>query len=134
MLKTITFFCFLTFAFLLLNSCGNDSSTNSTGNNPCVKSCTLLKPANDTVISAGSITFYWNAATCNPAWYRIQIAKDSNFTVNVYTSPSISQTSVGYNLSSDSIPYFWRIKAYYTENNNAVIDSFTTSHFKLIAQ
>ncbi|NOS83945.1 MAG: hypothetical protein HOP31_02295 [Ignavibacteria bacterium] len=119
-MKTILIFIIFSSAFLLLNSCGDDSTTNN--NIPgCTKTQNLISPINDTVFylpSNQSIKFIWNKATCEPVKYIFQVvAEDTThngqFACDNQTTQTGNDTIMFNQGCYDTIPNFWRVKAIY---------------------
>ncbi|MCC6867162.1 MAG: hypothetical protein IT280_13490 [Ignavibacteria bacterium] len=118
-MKTILYICLFTFAITLINSCGDDTSTNNNGN-PCNKSISLATPPDSSVFylvnhTDTTIKFTWLKATCVPEKYIFEIGYDENTFPSVNSYP-INDTSYTFNLGFDSVWYFWRTKAVYSSD------------------
>ncbi|MCC6867152.1 MAG: hypothetical protein IT280_13430 [Ignavibacteria bacterium] len=115
-MKTILIFIIFSSAILLLNSCGDDSTTNNNTPN-CTRSVSLASPPDSSVYylvnhTDTTIKFTWMKATCDPDKYIFE--RGTNFPIISGSSIIQSDTSYYYILANDSIWYFWRVKAIYT--------------------
>lgn len=115
-MKTILYICLFTFAITLINSCGDDTSTNNNGN-PCNKSISLASPPDSSVFylvnhTDTTIKFTWLKATCDPDKYIFERGFD-NFP-SISGSDITQDTSYYFTLAYDSAWYYWRVKAIYT--------------------
>ncbi|HRP01921.1 MAG TPA: YCF48-related protein [Candidatus Kapabacteria bacterium] len=95
---------------------------------------TLLSPANNSidVVKIGYVL--WNKAA-HSVYYRLQIAKDSNFTNLVIDSTNIIDTNYHYTSLEISSKYYWRVKSYNwlgDESSWSSKRNFTTITYEII--
>jgi hypothetical protein len=109
-------------------SCSDDSSTNNNpGPVPCVKSCNLFSPADDSLIhfqtyGIDTISFLWFNASCEPFSYKFIISEDSNF-LNIVTSFSTTDTIIKYRPQTwGQHNEYWHVIVYYS--NDSIITPF----------
>lgn len=116
-MKTILYFCLFTFAITLINSCGDDSTTNNNTPN-CTRSVSLASPPDSSVFylvnhTDTTIKFTWMKATCDPDKYIFDIGSTS-FPVISGSYSIQNDTSHYFSLGYDSVWYYWRVKAIYS--------------------
>ncbi len=96
----------------------------------------LVSPANNSINVAKVGSIIWNKAP-HSVRYRIQIAKDVNFTTLIEDDDDLNDTTYNYNNLVIATKYYFRVKAYNwlgDESNWSQVRNFTTLTFELIPE
>lgn len=114
----------ITFASILLSSCGGGSGTPPTPINTAPTTPALTSPGDSQLCVEDPVVFQWNTSSDkegDPITYLLQIASDSQFKTNLQ---SLTSSATSYSITLDKAKaYYWRVKASDNKNNASAYSS-----------